>query len=138
MVDTRDIRYINIQCKLHSQLQDSIPQITFILFSPVQLTGDLVLYIIIGRSSCIGSGMCGLNYHNHLIIYSYCPLKKLEPPNFYSFCGGGDDAIFQNLANGLHSYKLRNSGNSWVRGFSFSDGLMYSSQLKLINIVQKN
>lgn len=89
MVDTRDIRYINIQCKLHSQLQDSIPQITFILFSPVQLTGDLVLYIIIGRSSCIGSGMCGLNYHNHLIIYSNCPLKKLEPPNFYSFCGGG-------------------------------------------------
>lgn len=99
-----------------------------------------MLYIIIGRSSCIGSGMCGLNYHNHLIIYSYCPLKKLEPPNFYSFFGGGgggNDAIFQNLTNGLHSYKLRNSGNSWVRGFSFSDGLMYSSQLKLINMCRR-
>lgn len=43
--DARDIRLINIQCKLHSQLLDSIPLITFLLFSPVQLTGDLVLYV---------------------------------------------------------------------------------------------
>lgn len=45
VVDARDIRLINIQCKLHSQLLDSIPLITFLLFSPVQLTGDLVLYV---------------------------------------------------------------------------------------------
>lgn len=45
VVDARDIRLINIQCKLHSQLLDSIPLITFLLFSLVQLTGDLVLYV---------------------------------------------------------------------------------------------